>query len=56
MTGDVSEFHVCPVLGVWQVSKEEHFFLVILINVSNATFFCVSILSSLFKSYDLRSP
>lgn len=37
MTGDVSGFCVCLVL--WQVSKEEHVFVVILINFSNETVF-----------------
>lgn len=36
MTADVSGFHVCPVLGLWQVSKEEHYFSYI--NFSNETF------------------
>lgn len=26
MTADVSEFHVFPVLGLWQVSEGEHNF------------------------------
>lgn len=35
----VSEFRVCPVLGLWQVSKEELFFVVVILSdCSNETF------------------
>lgn len=40
-------FCICPMLGLWQVSKKTHIFVVILINFSNQTFFffvCISIL------------